>query len=92
MVWTVTQATNTPEKTESRPDTNGALVVYGATRSGSTTGADIYWTPVAGGAEQQLALAGDQRNPNISGNLIAFESRDGGDLTPNLAPAEADAR
>ena len=80
--WTTTQVTNTPES-ESLPDTNGTLVVYGATRAASVTGADIYWTPVAGGAEVQLALAGDQRNPNISGNLIAFESRNAADATPN---------
>ena len=65
-------------------DTNGSLVVYGAPRAASATGGDIYWTPVAGGAESQLALAGYQRNPNISGNVIAFESYNAADTTPNL--------
>ena len=34
---------------------------------------DIYWQPVGGGVEQRLELAGDQRNPSISGGLITFE-------------------
>jgi hypothetical protein len=58
-------------------------VVYGGSRADSATGADIYWKPVAGGAEEQLAMPKEQRNPNISGNVIAFESRDWEDPTPN---------
>src|SRR5262249_37313750 len=30
--------------------------------------------PIGGGPETQLALPGEQRDPSISGNLIAFES------------------
>jgi len=80
--WTVTQVTNT-DGAESSPDTNGTLVVYGGNRAGNATGADIYWTPVAGGTEQQLSMAGDERNPNVAGNLIVFESRNPTDPTPN---------
>lgn len=80
--WTVSQVTATADP-ESSPDTNGTLVVYSGVRTASATSADIYWTPVAGGAESQLALAGEQRNPNISGNIIAFEGRDLADALPN---------
>ncbi len=80
--WTVSQVTATSDP-ESFADTNGVLVVYGSNRAGNSTGADIYWKPVAGGVESQLPLPGDQRNPNISGSLIVFESRDMIDPTPN---------
>jgi hypothetical protein len=80
--WTVSQVTSTADP-ESFPDTNGTLVVYGGVRAASATSADIYWKPVAGGAESQLALVGEQRNPNISGNVIAFEGRDLADASPN---------
>jgi hypothetical protein len=51
-------------------DTNGALIAYTATRAGET---DIFYQPVAGGTEQQLALAGVETNPNVSGTLISFD-------------------
>jgi hypothetical protein len=68
--WGVTNITNNAEP-ESYPDTDGSIVVYDATRSGER---DIYWQPVGGGAEQRLVLAGEQRNPSVSGGLVAFES------------------
>ena len=55
----------------SQPDTDGALVVYRSIRNSE---ADIYWRPVAGGAEERLELPGDQRDASISGGLIVFES------------------
>jgi len=54
------------------PDTNGQIVVYISNRSGEN---DIYFQPVAGGAETRLAIPGDQRDVSIAGNLIAFESQ-----------------
>jgi hypothetical protein len=54
------------------PRTNGQLVVYTSDRSGET---DIYTQPLAGGAETHLTIPGDQRDLNISGDLISFESR-----------------
>lgn len=53
------------------PDTNGDIVVYTSNRNGET---DIYYQPVAGGVETQLAIPGDQRDVRVSGNLIVFES------------------
>ena len=80
--WTVSQVTNTPDH-EGFPDTNGVLVVYDRLPAGNPTSADIYWTPVAGGPETGLALAGEQRNPNIAGNLIVFQGRDIADVSLN---------
>lgn len=68
----------------SNPDTNGALVVYEATRVGTTTGADIFMRPVAGGAETPLEIPGRQSNPSIRGNVIAFESRADGALASDI--------
>ena len=56
---------------EGSPRTNGQLVVYVSTRNGER---DIYYQRVAGGAETHLSIPGEQRSPNISGNLISFES------------------
>jgi hypothetical protein len=80
--WNVSQVTS-PSDHGYFPVTNGKLVVYGANRPGNATGSDIYWKPVAGGAEVQLALPGEQKAPSISGNVIAFEGMDLADATPN---------
>lgn len=53
----------------SNPDTNGTLVVYDSNTAGST---DIFWRPSAGGAEVQLEWPGNQWNPSIAGDFIAF--------------------
>jgi hypothetical protein len=68
--WVLTPLTNNAEP-EANPDTDGAVIVYDAFRSGER---DIYWQPVGGGIEQSLDLPGQQRNPSVSGGLIAFES------------------
>lgn len=54
------------------PHTNGEIAVYTSTRGGET---DIYYQPVGGGTETQIAIPGEQRDVTISGNLIAFESQ-----------------
>ena len=70
---------------DSLPDTNGEIVVYGSTRpEGDSFESDIYWRPVGGGAEQRLTIPGIQRNPNISGSMISFESRDVTAAAPNF--------
>jgi hypothetical protein len=69
--WTASAITGS-EGEESNPDTDGQIIVYASTRSGET---DIYWQPVAGGAEQRLELAGTQSNPSVSDGLITFDSR-----------------
>lgn len=58
---------------EAQPDTDGTIVAYGSDRSGEL---DIYWQLVSGGSEEQVTLAGRQRNPNVSSGLIAFEHED----------------
>jgi hypothetical protein len=54
--------------------TDGELAVYISNRSGEN---DIYYQPLTGGTETHLSIPGDQRDPTISGNLIAFESQTG---------------
>lgn len=54
------------------PDTNGQIAVYISNRSGEN---DIYFQPLAGGAETRISIPGDQRDLSISGNLIAFTSQ-----------------
>jgi hypothetical protein len=68
--WTVHQLTT--DGRDELPDTNGSVVVYDATRNGEQ---DVYWQPVGGGAETQLAFPGADRHPTVSGNLITFEHR-----------------
>jgi hypothetical protein len=58
---------------EAFPRTNDQQVVYVAMRNGESD-IDIYYQPVAGGAETRISIPGEQRSPNISGNLISFES------------------
>jgi Tol biopolymer transport system component len=58
---------------ESQPDTDGSVIVYGSDRAGEL---DVYWQPVPGGSEQQVTLAGRQRNPNVSNGLVSFEHED----------------
>ena len=70
-VFTTTALTGA-EGEDHQPETNGAIVVYASNRGGET---DIYFQPVTGGAETRLSIPGDQRDPSISGNLIAFESQ-----------------
>jgi beta propeller repeat protein len=52
-------------------------VVYAAKRAGDTAD-HIFWKSVAGGLESKITMAGTQRNPRVSGPLVAFESSDGG--------------
>jgi hypothetical protein len=56
------------------PDTDGTWIVYDSDRP-SASGQDIYFQPVAGGPEGQLAISGIQRNPSISQGVISYEGR-----------------
>jgi hypothetical protein len=69
--WTVSTVVNSPSN-EENPDTDGTWIVYDSNRSGNS---DIFFQPVDGGQERQLAIAGEQTNPSISQGVIAFESR-----------------
>jgi alpha-tubulin suppressor-like RCC1 family protein len=75
-VWGPAQVVADTPYNEANPDTDGVNVVYDSERP-SATGVDIYYQPLVGGPEVQLELAGEQRNPNISAGVIAFESDDG---------------
>ena len=63
------------------PATDGQSIVYQSTRNGET---DLFWQPVGGGPEHQLALPGDQIRPSIDGGLIAFESRNPATVQPDI--------
>ncbi len=73
-VWGAPEQVTGIEGTQSLPDTNGPVTVYGSTAGGDD---NIRWSVKdASGAyvESYLSLPGIQRNPNISGDLITFES------------------
>ncbi len=72
--WAVSPVTAGAES-EHNPDSNGSIVVYDSVRASSATGPDLYYTPVAGGPEVQLAIAGEEYNPSARGDYIAFEHR-----------------
>ena len=72
--WAVTPVTSSTFAQES-PDTNGSLVVYDSNRGAASDGYDLFYKPVAGGAETRLQLPGDQVHASIAGGYIAFESR-----------------
>jgi hypothetical protein len=60
---------------ERNPDTDGINIVYDSNRAGTLGGGDIFFKPISGGAEVQIALDGLQRDPSISGAIIAMESK-----------------
>jgi len=73
-VWGAPEQVTGADGNESLPDTNGPVTVYG-----SNAGRDdnIHWSvkdPSGAYVESVLDLPGIQRNPNIAGNLIVFES------------------
>ena len=53
-------------------EANDQNVVYIANRDGET---DLYYQPLAGGAETRISIPGLQRDLSVAGNLIAFESQ-----------------
>ena len=72
--WTV-GAMSTSLLNEVSPDTNGSLIVFERDNMAGPTGSDIVLVPVNGGAETVLEIPGEQYNPSIRGQLVAFESR-----------------
>ncbi len=80
--WATSQIVTPPGSDDRLADTDGEIVAYESTRVlNGVNETDISWQPLAGGAELQLPLQGDQRNPAVSGGLIAFESRPSLDTT-----------
>lgn len=57
--------------------TDGAIVAYSSIRNGEY---DVYWQPVGGGAEMQLALPDIQWQPSVFDGVIVFESRSNGNF------------
>ncbi len=75
--WTAAAVTGL-EGEETAADTDGQIITYDSIRSDGDR--DIYWQPAAGGAEQRLALTGNQRNPAVSAGVITFESNAAGNF------------
>jgi uncharacterized repeat protein (TIGR01451 family) len=81
--WAVSPVVSSPDY-NSNVGTDGTWVVYAADRAGNPTGSDIYFQPLAGGPEVQLAIDGDQSFPRISGGLVVFNTRPAGDTHSDL--------
>lgn len=62
--------TATADADERRPDLDGTTVVYDRYQDGER---NIYAYDLATGYARFLPLAGSQNNPNISGDVVAFE-------------------
>lgn len=83
-VWGVASVVSDTAAGERNPDTDGITVVYDSNRAGTLGGGDIFFQPLSGGAEVQISMDGLQRNPSISGGVIAFESKAPGGTTWDL--------
>lgn len=82
--WSAAEVVSDTPSYEQNPDTDGLHVVYDSNRAISTGGPDIYFQPLAGGAEMQLQINGTQRNPSISRGAVAFESIATGDSAADV--------
>jgi hypothetical protein len=79
--WTTAALTSAADGDARLPDTDGRVVVYSVvTPSGDE---DVEWQPVGGGQVRELALPGEQTNPNISNGVITFEQLDMTTQVPN---------
>jgi len=73
-VWGPPEQVTATDGVEALPDTNGPITVYNSDVGGDL---NIRWSVKASDGtyfESVLDLPGAQRNPNITGNLITFES------------------
>jgi hypothetical protein len=82
-VWGTAQTVSDTISAERNPDTDGIAVVYDSNRAGALGGQDIFFR-LSGGTEIQVELDGLQRNPSISGGVVAFESKAIGSTTWDL--------
>ncbi len=73
--WGAAQLLSGTGSGERNPDTDGLIVTYDSNRLGTLGGGDIFHQPLSGGTETQLEIDGIQRNPSITGGIIAFESK-----------------
>jgi hypothetical protein len=72
--WTAPVAVAPSGSDQILPDTNGSVVTY---TSAATGDFDVYYVPVTGGVAQRVVLSdapgSNETNPNIAGDIIAFE-------------------
>lgn len=69
--WASASIVSSTPDPELNPDTDGITVVYDSVRLGE---GDIFFQPLAGGAETRLEISGAQRNPRINAGVISFLS------------------
>jgi hypothetical protein len=74
-IWGAAQFVSDTTGREHNPDTDGFDVTYDSNRAGPLGGGGIFFQLLSGGWEFQLELDGLQRNPSISGGVIAFEHK-----------------
>ena len=74
-VWGAAVTVSDTAGAERNPDTDGITVTYDSNRAGALGGGDIFFRPISGGTEVQVTFDGLQRNPSISGGVIAFENK-----------------
>jgi hypothetical protein len=74
--WIIRPVAESPLN-ERGPDSNGTQIVFERDDLSGFTGSNIVLVPVAGGAETVLEIPGEQYNPSIRGQIVAFESRVG---------------
>lgn len=75
-MWVVNRVSSTAFN-ERSPDTNGSQIVFERDDLTGPTGSNIVLVPVNGTAETVLEIPGEQYNPSIRGQILAFESRVG---------------
>lgn len=78
--WTSAAITDPSDGQAALPDTDGNVVVYSMVSNGDE---DVYWQPVGGGVAHEIALPGQQTNPNVSNGVITFEQLDRTTEVPN---------
>ena len=69
--WVTSRLATATGGQENRPATDGTIVAYESHRDNDR---DLWFQPLAGGAERRLPLDGFQANASVAGGLIAFES------------------
>ncbi len=83
-VWGAPQSASDTTAAERNPDTDGITLTYDSNRPGTLGGQDIFFQAISGGTETEVVFDGLQRNPSISGGVIAFESKSPGSTTWDL--------
>lgn len=80
--WAMGAVSSTADGEANLPDTDGKTIVYSVVSPSGDE--DVVWQPRDGGPAHELALPGQQTNPNISNGVITFEQLDMSTQVPNF--------